>query len=182
MTTPKMLTVAVTVVALLSLAACQSPTAQSTTGTANPAEVGFITNAYQIIKFDQEEGNLAQAQAKDPRVKALAARLVDEANQFAAQLGPLAASAGIKPPDVLRDDLRVRLGHMRLDHGLDFDRTYLDNQIASHEEALRNEDAMKTQEAGSRFATLAERGEVLLQMNLQALRALRQDMGNAPAG
>ena len=161
--------------ALLSLAACETPTARST-GPANPAEVAFVTNAYQIIKFDQEEGALAKAQAKDPRVLALAERLVNEANQFEAQLAPVAASAGITPPNILRSDLRVRLGHMRLQHGLDFDRSYLDDQIASHEEALRQEDAMKTQETGSSFADLAEHGEVLLKTNLQALRALRDDM------
>ncbi len=172
MTPMKILTAAA---ALLSLAACQSPTATSTGGTATPAEVAFVTNAYQIIHFDREEGNLAQAQAKDPRVKALAARLVDEANQFAAQLDPVAASAGIKPPTVLRDDLRVRLGHMRLSHGLDFDRSYLDDQIASHEEALREEESMNA-DPGPRFADLAQHGEVLLQMNLQALRVLRDDM------
>lgn len=174
MTPMKILTAAA---ALLSLAACQSPTAQSTSGAAHPAEVAFVTNAYQIIKFDRELGDLAKTEAKDPRVRALAERLVDEANQFASRLDPVAASAGIKPPGILRDDLRVRLGHMRLEHGLDFDRTYLDDEIASHEEALREENAMMTQEAGSRFATLAEHGEVLLKMNLEALRALRQDLG-----
>lgn len=172
MTTIRILTAAAV---LLSLAACESPTARST-GSANPAEVAFVTNAYQIIRFDQEEGALAKTEAKDPRVKALAERLVEEANQFEAQLAPVAASAGITPPNILRDDLRVRLGHMRLQHGLDFDRSYLDDQIASHEEALRQEDAMKTQESGSRFADLAEHGEVLLKTNLQALRALRDDM------
>ncbi len=172
MTTIRTLT---TAAVLLSLAACETPTARST-GSANPAEVGFVTNAYQIIKFDQEEGALAKTEAKDPRVQALAARLVEEADQFEAQLAPVAASAGITPPNILRNDLRVRLGHMRLQHGLDFDRSYLDDQIASHEEALRQEDVMKTQESGSRFADLAERGEVLLKTNLQALRALRDDM------
>ncbi len=172
MTTIKTLTAAA---ALLSLAACETPTARST-GSANPDEVAFVTNAYQIIRFDQEESNLAKTEAKDPRVQALAARLLDEANQFEAQLAPAAASAGITPPNILRNDLRVRLGHMRLQHGLDFDRSYLDDQIASHEEALRQEDAMKTHGSGSRFADLAEHGEVLLKTNLQALRALQDDM------
>lgn len=117
--------------ALLSLAACETPTAQTTANSpASPAEVSFVTNAYQIIKFDREEGDLAKTEAQDPRVKALAQDLVTEANQFAAQLDPVAASAGITPPNVLRNDLRVRLGHMRLQHGLDFDRSYLNDQIA----------------------------------------------------
>jgi predicted outer membrane protein len=176
MTTMKLLTAAA---ALLSLAACQSPTARSTGGTATPTELGFVTNAYQIIRFDREEGALAETEARDPRVKALAARLVAEANQFATQLDPVAASAGITPPAELNNDLRVRLGHMRLEQGLDFDRTYLTNQIASHESALHELDTMKA-DPSPRFADLAQRAEVLLKTNLQALRVLR-DALNKPA-
>jgi len=50
----------------------------------------------------------------------------------------LAKEAGIKPPDVLRNDLRVRVSHMRLQDGFDFDRSYLDHQIASYEEVVRS--------------------------------------------
>lgn len=169
MTTTKML-MAATV--LLSLAACQSPTAQSTGGAATPAELNFVTNAYQIIRFDREEGDLAKVQAQDPRVRDLAGRLVTEANQFASELDPVAASAGITPPNVLPNDLRVRLGHMRLDQGMDFDRTYLANQIASHEQALHDMEAMQA-DPGPRFSDLAKKGEVLLRTNLQALRVLQ---------
>jgi predicted outer membrane protein len=165
---------------LLTLAACESPTAQPTTGSANPGDVNFVTNAYQIIRFDQQEGAQANTEARDPRVKALAQRLVDEANQFEATLGPVAKSVGVTPPNVLRDDLRVRLGHMRLQHGLDFDRTYLDDQIASHEEALRNQETMVNgKETSPAIKDLAQRGEILLRTNLQALRAIRQDMGGS---
>ena len=167
---------------LLALAACESPTAQPTTGGANPGDVAFVTNAYQIIRFDQDEGAQANTEARDPRVKALAQRLVDEANQFEATLAPVAKSVGVTPPNILRDDLRVRVGHMRLQHGLDFDRAYLDDQIASHEEALRNQETMVSgKETSPAIRDLAQRGEVLLRANLQALRALRQDMAGPTA-
>lgn len=134
MTHRKLLSVAIM---LLALAACQSPTATAIAG-ANTADASFITDAYQIIEFDRQEGQLAQVQAKDPRVKAIAARLTNEADQYAARIAPLAKEAGIKPPDVLRNDLRVRVSHMRLQDGFDFDRSYLDDQIASYEEVVRS--------------------------------------------
>jgi putative membrane protein len=165
---------------LLALTACESPTAQPTTGNVNPGDVSFVTNAYQIIRFDQQEGAQARTEARDPRVKALAQRLTDEANQFEAMLGPVAKSVGVAPPDILRDDLRVRVGHMRLQHGLDFDQTYVDDQIASHEEALSDQSAMGDgKETSPAIRDLARRGEVLLRVNLQALRALRHDLGAA---
>lgn len=165
---------------LLLLAACQGQNAQPVAGTtANPAEVQFTTNAYQIIEFDRQEGALAQTQAKNPRVKALAQQLTSQANEFADQLAPTAAAASITPPRVLRDDLRVRLGHMRLQQGLGFDRAYLADQIASHEEVLKMENGMNNEGVSPQFATLMQQGTGLLQTNLNKLRALQAQIGSA---
>jgi len=165
---------------LLLLAGCQGQNAQSTAGTnANPAEVRFTTNAYQIIEFDRQEGALAQTEAKNPQVKALAQQLTSQANEFAVHLAPTAAAASITPPRVLRDDLRVRLGHMRLQQGLDFDRAYVADQIASHEEVLKMENGMNNEGVSPQFASLMQQGNGLLQTNLDKLRALQSQIGPA---
>ncbi len=163
--------------ALLALAACQAPVAVSTGGTATPAEVSFTTNAYQIIQFDREEGKLAETQAKSPRVKAIAQQLMTEADQFAAKLDPVAASSGIKPPTELRNDLRIRLSHMRVQSGFDFDRTYVDDQIASHEEAIMMQDSMAGGAVSPAYATLIKDGQAAVQKNLDQLRSIRASMG-----
>ena len=165
--------------ALLLLAACQGQNAKSTDSAANPAEVRFTTNAYQIIEFDRQEGALAQTQARDPEVKALAQQLTSQANEFATRLAPSAAAASITPPKVLREDLRVRLGHMRLQQGLDFDRTYIADQIASHEEVLRMENGMNNEGVSPQYMTLMQQGTGLLRENLDKLRALQARMGRA---
>ncbi len=163
---------------LLLLAACQGPIATPTaTSTTNSAEVNFVTNAFQIIEFDRQEGKLAQTQARDPRVKVLAQQLTDEANQFAAKLAPVAADAGIKPPTELRNDLRVRLGHMTLQQGLDFDRTYVADQIASHEEEVMMQDLMSTAGVRPAFAALMIQGQDIVRRNLDTLRGLQARMG-----
>ena len=161
---------------LLALAGCESTTATPAAG-ANTADAAFITDAYQIIQFDQQEGQIAQKQAKDPRVKAIAARLMEEANNYAEQIGPLARQAGIKPPTILRYDLRVRLGHMQIQNGLDFDRTYLDDQIASHEEAVRNEEMMNPATYSQGLMSLSQSGNSLIRNNLADLRSLRAQIG-----
>ena len=164
--------------AILLLAACQTPTAKPTSGsTASPAEVSFVTNAFQIIEFDRQEGKLAQTQARNPRVKALAAQLTDEANQFADKLAPVAADAGIRPPTELRNDLRVRLGHMQLQQGQDFDRTYIDDQIASHEEEVMMQDSMSTAGVSPAFASLMGEGQGIIRRNLDTLHGLQAELG-----
>lgn len=164
--------------ALLLLAACQGPVARPTAvSTASPAEVSFTTNAFQIIEFDRREGALASTQAKDPRVKALAQQFVDEANTFAGKLTPLAAASGIRPPIELRNDLRVRLGHMQLQQGLDFDRIYLADQIASHEEEVLMQDQMNASDVSPQFAALIQQGQALIRKNLDTLRLLQAQVG-----
>lgn len=164
---------------LLLLAACQNQNAKSSSGNANPADVKFTTDAYQIIEFDRQEGALAQTQAKNPEVKVLAQRLTNQANDFATRLAPTAMAASIRPPSILRDDLRVRLGQIRIQQGLDFDRTYLADQIASHEELLRMQGGMNGGEASPQFATLMRQGISLVQENLDRLRALQSQIGPA---
>ena len=166
--------------ALLLLAACQGQNAQPTASNTNPAEVRFTTDAYQIIQFDRQEGALALTQAKDPEVIALAAQLTNQANQFATQLAPVAMGAGITPPRVLREDLRVRLGHMQLQQGLDFDRNYIADQIASHEEILKMENGMGNEGASPQFRKLMQQGTSLLQTNLDKLRAVQARIGPPP--
>lgn len=161
------------VTALLLLTACQTPTATSTGG-ASPGDLEFVTHAYQIITFDRQEGELAQTQAVDPEVRALAAKLVNEANRSAEQLAPLAAAAGIRPPNILDYGLRVRLAHMRIQHGLDFDQTFIADQIASHQEALSMHESMMSSGGNPELRAFAERVSALVRENLAALQALQR--------
>ena len=156
--------------ALLLLAACNNQNAKPISGTANPAEVRFTTDAYQIIEFDRQEGALAKTQARSPAVKAISDQLTSQANEFAARLAP----------SILREDLRVRLAHMRLQQGLDFDRTYVGDQIASHEELLRMQGGMNEGAVSPQFATLMRQGTDLVRENLDKLRALQRQVGSPP--
>ncbi len=181
MHTIKMVTRLTAAAAFLLLAACTNQNAKSTSGAANPAEVQFTTDAYQIIEFDRQEGALAKTQAQSPAVKAISDQLTRQANEFAERLAPTAAAASIAPPRVLRTDLRVRLGHMRLQQGLDFDRTYVADQIASHEELLRMQGGVGDEGAVSpQFATLMRDGTSLIRENLEKLRALQRQVGSPP--
>lgn len=159
--------------------ACQSPEAQVAPGASASAvsnfDREFVTNAYQIILFDRAQGQIAQVQADDPRVRALAVRLMRQADEFDRRLAPIAASLGITPPTVLDRERRLRLGHMRRQGGLEFDTTYLDDQIASHRDALNDQQELLVQpNSDPRLVALAREGTQLVATNLEALRDLRR--------
>ena len=166
------ITRATAVLGLLLVAGCQTSTATSTGGAADPADLQFATNAAQIIHFDQDECTLAETQAKNPEVRALAAQLLQEANDFQARLVPAAAAAGIALPSTLDDERRIRVGHMRLQNGLDFDRTFVEDQIASHQDAVDMMEAMPANDT-SALADLSRKGNALISANLVKLKDLQ---------
>jgi len=59
------------------------------------------------------------------------------------------------------------------------DRTYVTDQIASHEELLKMEGGMNNEGISPQFAMLMQQGNSLLQTNLETLRALQNEMGPA---
>ena len=169
--------------ALLAVAGCGGETATSATGgDMNPADLEFVTQAYYVITFDREECSLAPTYAHTPAVKEIAAHLLHEANAFAAKLDPIMKAWGINPPTELRTDLRVRLYHIRLNHGLDFDRSFLWDQIFSQREALhRQEVLLGTPGQNPQLVALVKEGGERLRQNLAALRAIQSQLPPAPA-
>ena len=161
--------------ALLTLTGCETPMAQPGAG-ANPYDVEFITNAEQIIMFDRAEGGLAKIQAQSTEVRNFALDLVRQADEVDARIKPVAAQLGITLPDVLRYDLRVRLGHMRYQHGLDFDATYIEDQVASHVDTLRMVEAMPASGASKPLQEIAAESIAAATRNTERLKELQRKM------
>ncbi|MBV9249937.1 MAG: DUF4142 domain-containing protein [Acetobacteraceae bacterium] len=161
---------------LLALGGCRTA-ATSASGEMNSADLEFVTQAYNIITFDREEASLAPAYAQTPEVKQIAVKLLYDAKTFAAKLYPIIKAHGIELPTELRSDLRIRLLHIRLNRGLDFDRSFIDDQIASHQEALdRQEMLMGTPGQNPQLVALLKEGTEVLRQNLAALRAIQREL------
>ena len=161
------------------LAGCQTTksTNTSSAGDMSPQDLEFVTNAYNIIEFDRQECTIAQAQAKTPEVRAIAVDFLQQANDFDAQLTPIAAAAGIKPPTILRTDLKVRAARLRLGQGLEFDRAFIDDQIVSHQDALNMQQSMmETPGSNPRLRELSTKGTAILSRNLARLHAAQKMM------
>jgi predicted outer membrane protein len=163
--------------ALLALAGCGGAAKSEPGGDMNAADLEFVTEAYNIITFDREECSLAPTYAQTPAVKEIAAELLNRANAFAAKLDPIVKARAIKTPTELRTDLRVRLFHIRLDRGLNFDRSFIDDQIASHQETLdRQEMLMGRPGQNPQLLALAKEGTEELRQSLTALRAIQRQL------
>jgi predicted outer membrane protein len=167
--------------ALLTLAGCKSTTATSV-GDMNPADLDFVTNGYNLIQFDIQESELAQTYAKSQAVKDIATRLLADAHLAQEKFDPVIKAAGITLPSELRSDLRIRLFHIRRDSGLDFDRSFVDDQIASHVEFQDRYNMMEdTPGQNSQLVALAAQARPYLVKNLADLRAIQKQLPPSPA-
>jgi putative membrane protein len=146
----------VAVLALLSLVACSSfpelvPPAGSS-GTSGAARMGsggslpastlsvadqaFVTQATYGSLAEVTLGEMAMQRASSPEVRAFGQRMVNEHSQAGAELADLAEVKGMSPPtspDPGRTAIAEALGALE---GAEFDRQYLQHQMAEHEVAV----------------------------------------------
>ena len=104
---------------------------------ANSVEA-FVTGAAISDMFEIEAGKIAADKAKSPEVKAFAAMMVKDHTATTAKLKATLASAKVQvtPPTDLDDRRRGMIENLRAASAADFDKVYLDQQTAAHQEAL----------------------------------------------
>lgn len=148
-------------VAALSLAACQKAedtsaaaggqtppvnAAQDAVGAAvgqtSAATLGqvdtdaFVSNAGQSDMYEIEAGKIAQAKAKNADVKAFGKMMVDHHTAMMSEMKPLVAAAGKTPPAGLDERRKGFLDNLNAAPAADFDKVYINQQVAAHEEAM----------------------------------------------
>lgn len=152
--------------AALSLAACNKPatapappadaTAQAATdatgaaqdavgaavGQTSAATLGshdtgaFVSNASQSDMYEIQAGQIAATRAKNADVKAFGKSMVAQHTAMTNEMKPLITAAGQTPADKLDQRRQGFIDNLKSASDADFDKTYIDQQVAAHGEAL----------------------------------------------
>ncbi|MDP3175883.1 MAG: DUF4142 domain-containing protein [Phenylobacterium sp.] len=144
-------------VAAFSLAACNKPApeapeaqpvnaaqdavgaavgqASATTLGANDTDA-FVSNASQSDMYEIEAGKIAQSRSKTDAVKSFAAMMVSDHTAMSNEMKSLIAAAQKTPAASLDERRQGLIDNLKAATDANFDRTYLDQQAAAHEEAL----------------------------------------------
>jgi putative membrane protein len=147
----------------LSLAACQKKTAEpnpaepgtsntavnaaqdatgAAVGTVSAATVGqvstdeFVTNAAISDLYEIEAGKIAQQKGKAAGVKDFGKMMVTDHTALSNEMKPLITAAGKTPPPALDERRKGMIDNLNAAKPDEFDKTYLDQQEAAHNEAL----------------------------------------------
>jgi len=150
--------------ATLSLAACNKPAtpptpppaAETATDATNAAQdavgaaVGqtsaatlgshdtgaFVSNASQSDMYEIQAGGIAATRAKNADVKAFGKSMVTQHTAMSNEMKPLIAAAGQTPADKLDERRQGFIDNLKTASAADFDKAYIDQQVAAHGEAL----------------------------------------------
>ncbi len=137
-----------------------------------PTAAEFVEKAAASDMFEIEAGKLAQSKAKNAEVKTFAGEMVTAHTKSTADLKKAIADSGqtITPPAALPADLKARLD--ALNAAPDFDKAYVDGQVAAHEEALALLQSYSTGGDVPAMKTFATAAVPMVQTHLDRARAL----------
>jgi putative membrane protein len=96
----------------------------------------FVSNASQSDMYEIEAAKLAQTRSKNADVKAFAKMLVTEHTAMMNEMKPLVTAAGQTPADKLDERRQGFIDNLKQATDANFDKTYIDQQVAAHGEAL----------------------------------------------
>ncbi|MFC3067743.1 DUF4142 domain-containing protein [Phenylobacterium soli] len=111
-------------------------------GTTSAATMGardtgaFVSNAAQSDMYEIQAAKMAEQRSKNPEVKAFAKMMVSDHTKLSNEMKPLITAAGQTPPADLDQRRKGFLDNLKAAPDADFDKTYIDQQVSAHDEAL----------------------------------------------
>jgi putative membrane protein len=96
----------------------------------------FVSNATQSDMYEIEAGNIAATRAKKADVKAFGKSMVTQHTAMSNEMKPLITAAGQTPASKLDERRQGFIDNLKSASDADFDKTYIDQQVAAHGEAL----------------------------------------------
>jgi len=154
--------------------AAAAPVGQMSAATMGSHDTGaFVSNAAMGNMYEIEAGKMAQQRAKSADVKAFGKMMVTDHTALMNEMKPLAQAAGQTPPTELDQRRKGMLDNLKAASDADFDKVYLTQQQAAHEETLTlmNGYAQNGDDAGLKAA--AGKAAPKVQAHLDRVRALQ---------
>lgn len=96
----------------------------------------FVSNASQSDMYEIEAAKLAQTRSKNPGVVTFAKMMVVQHTAMTNQMKPLILAANKAPAASLDQRRQGFLDNLKAASDAAFDKTYIDQQVAAHQEAL----------------------------------------------
>jgi len=146
---------------------------------AGRSDARFMDAIAQADLAEIETGKLALAKAQSPEVKRFAQHMVDEHTAMLSEGKQLAAARSMRTPE--RPDLKHRAATQRLEMLSDasFDRTYMQQMVADHNNTLELLQQAAAQASDSRLRAHAQKAIAHVQQHMEMARRLTGELVGA---
>lgn len=142
---------------------------------------GYVSNAAMGDMYEIEAGKIAQEKAQNADVKAFGAMLVKDHTASSTEMKPLVTAAGETPPTELDERRKGMLDNLRAASGADFDKTFLTQQEAAHNEALTLHKGYADNGENAQLKAFAAKTAPVIQAHLDQVKKLQGGAGGAMA-
>jgi putative membrane protein len=146
---------------------------------------GFVTNAAIGNMYEIQAGQMASQRAKNADVKAFGKMMVTDHTAMTNEFKPLATAAGETPPTELDQRRKGMIDNLKAASDADFDRVYITQQIAAHEETLTLAQGYAQNGDNAGLKAFAAKGAPKIQAHLEKARQIQGKLdqgGGANAG
>jgi putative membrane protein len=195
--------------AAVSLAACKKQSAEGPAGTTAPGQVlnraqdaagaavgaasaaltgshdtgAFVDNLVQGNSYEIEAAKIAEQKSRSPEVKGFARMMVSDHTALGVAAEPVIAKAGKTPPAQLDQRRQGLLDNLRAAGSREFDKTYIDQQVAAHKETLTLVTGYSQSGDDAGLKDLAAKAAPTVQAHLDKAQSLQGELtGGGPAG
>ena len=136
----------------------------------------FVSNASQSDMYEIQAAQTAMARTKNPDIKAFAKMMVADHTATMKAMGPLAKAAGQTPADKLDQRRQGFVDNLKTASDADFDKTYVDQQVAAHEEALSLMQGYAKDGSDAGLKDGAAKTAPKVQMHLDRIKSIQASM------
>lgn len=140
---------------------------------------GYVANAAMGDMYEVQAGQLAAEKATSAEVKALAKTIVTDHTTAMNEMKPLVTAAGETPPAELDQRRKGMIDNLRAASGADFDRTWIAQQVAAHEEAITLHEGYANNGDNAQLKAHAAKVLPKIKMHLEKARSLQGATGGA---
>ena len=156
---------------------------QTAAATVGSRDTGaFVENAARSDMYEIQAGQLAQQKAKSADVKAFGKMMVTDHTTLTNEMKPLINKAGLTPPTSLDERRQGLIDNLKAASAQDFDKTYMNQQAAAHEEALTLMEGYAQNGGNADLKAAAAKAAPKVQAHLERARTLQSQLGGGAAG
>jgi putative membrane protein len=140
----------------------------------------FALTVGSANKFEVVEGELALAQASDPKLKDFARMMVKDHTVALQELQAAAKAATVVlPPDIALDAMhQAKINAIRNRKGADFDQAYRTDQVQAHQQTIAILDTYATAGGNSALKAWAAKALPIVRKHFDHLQALGMGSGS----